>query len=128
MGLRQMTMDEMRREHGLPEDAEYLGYAVHLEKRDEFLAEFVDNEIVTSKVWAKMPELAHTFESISEAIEVSRKCPGSIVVVNWLIIEGALRYAKPTTVSVPAAEMGTLISTLNARNNSCAVVAQATST
>lgn len=47
---------------------------------------------------------------------------------HWLIIEGSLRYAKPATLPVPAAEMDAVISTLNARSNSCAVVAQATST
>lgn len=46
----------------------------------------------------------------------------------WIIIEGRQRHDKPTMVSVPAAEMGAVIATLNVRSSACAAVAQATST
>lgn len=80
MGLRESSVAELRARLSLPDDAEYLGYAVHLEQRDEFLAEFSNTAEALKKVWAKTPELALRFDSISEAVETSNKCDGSIVV------------------------------------------------
>lgn len=83
MGLRKGTVAELREELGLPEGAEYLGYAVHLEKSDEFLAEFSDTAVAVRKVWAKTPELALWFSSFSDAIDATRQCSGSVVVVMF---------------------------------------------
>ncbi len=80
MGLRESSVAELRAKLSLPSEAEYLGYAVHLEDRDEFLAEISDTEEMLKKIWAKTPELALRFDSISEAIDTSNKCAGSIVV------------------------------------------------
>lgn len=79
MRLNEGSIADVRAKLGLPDDAEYLGYAVHHEDRDEFLAKFSD-AAVTLKAWAKTPELALRFGSISEAVETSNKCDGSIVV------------------------------------------------
>ncbi len=83
MGLQELTIEELRADLGLAPTAQYLGYAVHLEKTDEFLAEYSDTAAMMRKVWAKTPELAQPFISFSKAVETSRECRGSIVVVMF---------------------------------------------
>lgn len=81
MGLRELSIDDLRSELGLEQSAKYLGYAVHLEKSDEFLSEIVNAQGMQRKTWAKTPEMALLFTSLASAVETSRKCRGSIVVV-----------------------------------------------
>jgi len=80
LGLREVSIADIKREYGLSEDAVLLGYGVHLEKSDEFLAAFDESLDVTRKAWAKTPEAALTFQSIADAHHVSKACAGSIVV------------------------------------------------
>lgn len=80
LGLREVSLSDIKKEYGLSEDAEFLGYGVHLEKADEFLAAFDESREVTRKAWAKTPEAALTFRSISYAHDISKACAGSIVV------------------------------------------------
>lgn len=80
LGLREISLSAIKKEYGLSEDAEFLGYGVHLEKSDEFLAAFDESLDVTRKAWAKTPEAALTFQSIADAHHVSKECAGSIVV------------------------------------------------
>lgn len=81
LGLREQTVDELRIDLDLPPTAEYLGYAIHLDKTDEFLADFSDNPVMVRKIWAKTPEMALTFQSLAMAVDTSRKCRDSVVVV-----------------------------------------------
>ncbi len=83
MGLKEWSVADLRNEFELPESSEYLGYAVHLEQTDEFLAEFSDTAIAIRRVWAKTPELALRFASLSRAVDASRACKGSVVVVMF---------------------------------------------
>jgi hypothetical protein len=66
----------------LPDGAVFVGYAVHIEKSDEFLAEFVDSEEqgIIKKMWAKKPMLAQRYESIVDAYNISEQCKNSVVV------------------------------------------------
>lgn len=80
LGLREVSLSDIKKEYGLAEDAAFLGYGVHLEKSDEFLAAFDESLDVTRKAWAKTPEAALTFQSIADAHHVSKACAGSIVV------------------------------------------------
>lgn len=80
LGLREVSLSDIKKEYGLSEDAKFLGYGVHLEKADEFLAAFDESRDVTRKAWAKTPEAALTFQSIADAHDVSKACAGSIVV------------------------------------------------
>lgn len=79
-GLRQRTVDDLKRQYGLPDHTLFLGYAVHLEAADEFLGKFRKSRGEISRAWSKTPESALTFQSIAEALDVSNSCPGSIVV------------------------------------------------
>lgn len=64
----------------MAEDAEFLGYAVHLLDSDEFLASLSEESSLTRKAWAKTPEHAKTYKRFDLAYDDSRKCEGSIVV------------------------------------------------
>ena len=80
LGLVERSLDELKRDLGIPADAEFLGYGVHMEELDEFLSEFSDQGSVTSKMWVKTPELAKLYMEFSGAYDMSRKCPRSVVV------------------------------------------------
>jgi len=79
-GLRQRTVDDLKRQYGLPDHTLFLGYAVHLEAADEFLAEFRKSVGQVVRTWSRTPASALTFQSIADALDVSNACPGSIVV------------------------------------------------
>jgi hypothetical protein len=80
LGLREVSIADIKKEYGLSEDAVFLGYGIHLEKSDEFLAEFSESGYAIKKIWAKTPEMALTFTSIADAHDASKACSGSIVV------------------------------------------------
>jgi|JI10StandDraft_1071094.scaffolds.fasta_scaffold1622052_2 hypothetical protein len=80
LGLREISLSEVKKEYGLAEDADFLGYGVHIEKSDEFLALFEISDEIEKKAWAKTPELALKFDSIADAHDASKACKGSIVV------------------------------------------------
>jgi hypothetical protein len=83
LGFKEMPLSELRKLYGLREDAVFLGYAIHIEKSDEFLAVFEITEEMTKRAWAKTPELALRFESVTEAHDASKACKGSIIVGMW---------------------------------------------
>lgn len=80
LGLVQRSLTDLKKDYDLPENAEFLGYGVHLPEPDEFLAQIDDDGYATKKIWAKDPQLAMTFPGVAEAHDVSQKCRGSIIV------------------------------------------------
>jgi hypothetical protein len=81
LGLRERKVADVRKELGLPEDAEYLGYIVHLPEKDEFLHSVIDNSAMTSRGFADKPENAKTFKTFDEAYKLARKAKGEVVAV-----------------------------------------------
>ena len=80
LGLKQRSLADIKKEYGLPDSAEFLGYGIHLAEADEFLAKFEEVAGAIKKAWAKDPQGALTFDNFAAAYERSRKCRGSIVV------------------------------------------------
>lgn len=80
LGLKQRSLADIKKEYGLPDSAEFLGYGVHNAERDEFLAQFEETPAATKRAWAKDPQLALPYDEFAEAYEVSRKCKEAIVV------------------------------------------------
>lgn len=80
LGLKQRPLADIKKEYGLPDSAEFLGYGIHLPEPDEFLAMFEEAAGATKKAWAKDPQAALTVDNFADAYETSRKCRGSIVV------------------------------------------------
>lgn len=95
LGRIEKSLEDIKNQFGIPGDAEFLGYAVHLDASDEFLSEFDQSPGVTKKMWAKTPELAKLFMEFADAHDVSRKCAGSAVVAIfdsesqvWVVLAG----------------------------------------
>lgn len=77
-GQVERSIEETKRRIGIPDEAKFIGYAVHLEEADEFLASFEEDLDATKKLWSKRPQdaLIMTFE---KCYETHRKCQNSVV-------------------------------------------------
>ena len=80
LGLEQRSLADIKAELGLPEDAAFHGYAVHIPASDEFLMTFSENQESSARQWAKRPELAKCFEQFADAYQLCRPDRGEIVV------------------------------------------------
>lgn len=78
-GLVKWQIADVLKELGLPPDTVFCGYVVHIPERDEFLASFRSDAVMSSRAWAKLPEHAHIFESYGSAHKWVEK-DGEIVV------------------------------------------------
>lgn len=79
-GLEERPLSEIKKMLGLPDSAEFCGYAVHHVEKDEFLANIEDTFAISKRVWAKTPELAKYYDNYGEVYKDSQKCDGSIIV------------------------------------------------
>lgn len=79
LGLEKHNLDDFKKEHGLPADAEFCGYLIHIEKSDEFLASIEDTPSATKRIFAKTPELAMRFKEFGEANDLARAEKNEIV-------------------------------------------------
>lgn len=68
-----ITIEEARRRLDLPDNAEFLGYVIHLYDQDEFVGRIEESDVVINRVYVKIPDLAHTFDSVEEAIDEALK-------------------------------------------------------
>ena len=80
LGLEQRSLADIKADLGIPEDAAFHGYAVHIPEADEFLMNHVDNRDSTTRQWAKRPELAKCFEQFADSYRLCRPDRGEIVV------------------------------------------------
>jgi hypothetical protein len=87
---RREKISEFKVANGLPEDAEFKGYAVHLEKTDEFLASELENDDMYLRSWGKIPELAKLYQSANKAEKAAKRAGNNAVMV--LIFEDKNRY------------------------------------
>ena len=79
LGLKQRTLEDVRRELGMPDSAEFLGYVVHIPATDEFLHSVKDAGGAVTRSFARTPDLAFPFESFGEAFALARQEKGEIV-------------------------------------------------
>ena len=82
LGLKKTTLEEIKQKFGFPDITKFLGYSVHLEESDEFLAKFdeLPKEGITKKIWTKTPQMAQLYEKFTKAYEISIQCQDAIVV------------------------------------------------
>lgn len=66
-------IEDVRKELGLPDDAQALGYVIHLPDPDEFVSELVDNDEIFSVMYTKLPELAKIYDEPEHAIQEAKK-------------------------------------------------------
>ncbi|MCH7309897.1 hypothetical protein [Acinetobacter sp. ANC 4805] len=67
------SVEHIREELGLPEDAEPIGYVIHLPDQDEFVAEIIDTDMAFSVAYAKVPKMAKTYDEPELAIADAKK-------------------------------------------------------
>ncbi len=61
-------------EIGLPETTKYLGYVVHLPEEDEFLMDIKETASKVLRRFAKLPEMAKRYQSLTKAKSDAKKC------------------------------------------------------
>jgi hypothetical protein len=79
LGLRKVTLEDIKKEYKLPDDAKFCGYLVHIEEADEFLAKIEETPTVTKRAFSKSPEHALVFDEVSEAFNLARAEKNEIV-------------------------------------------------
>ena len=79
-GLEKISLDEIKVKLGIPNDAQFKGYLIHVLKADEFLGFLKETELSTQRGFVKTPEQALVFEKLSDAFEVTRPDKDEIVV------------------------------------------------
>lgn len=80
LGLERRPLAEIKAEMGVPEDAVFRGYAVHIAASDEFLMEHRETRAAEARQWAKLPGLAKFFPAFGDAYQLARADRGEIVV------------------------------------------------
>jgi hypothetical protein len=66
-GLQPVDIDELRAEHGVPADAEFVGFVVWLRERDEFLVLLDETPTMTKRAYGRAVEAAVQFSTWDEA-------------------------------------------------------------
>jgi hypothetical protein len=81
LGLKKWSLDDIKKELKLPNNAEFCGYLIYIEASDEFLQEVTDTPTATKRAFVKMPDLAKRFETFDQAYKYVRAEKDEIVVV-----------------------------------------------
>lgn len=68
------TIAELHEKYGLPENAVFCGYVIHLPESDEFLAELIINSSFTQRLFSKTPEMAKVFQTYKKAEKAGKHC------------------------------------------------------
>ncbi|MCO8044025.1 hypothetical protein NI467_01345 [Acinetobacter bohemicus] len=68
-----IKVEEAKRRLELPDNAEFLGYVIHLYDQDEFVGKIEENDVAINRIYVKIPDLAQIFDSVEEAIEEALK-------------------------------------------------------
>ncbi len=68
-----MEVKKLIEEMNLPEQTKFIGYAIHLQKEDEFLLNYEDKKYIVNMWWTKSPEIAKKFKSIKKAEKTKNK-------------------------------------------------------
>lgn len=80
IGLNKISLEELKKELGLPSDAEFCGYLVHVEDKDEFLGMIEETDLAIKRGFVGNPEQALKFDEFGDALKVTRKEKNEIVV------------------------------------------------
>lgn len=68
-----ITIEEAKRRLELPDNAEFLGYVIHLYDKDEFVGKIQENDVAINRVYVKIPDLAQIFDTVEESIDEALK-------------------------------------------------------
>jgi len=62
-----LLISRLQKKFGLPTDAKFKGYVVHLMSSDEFLVGETSNGFADTYAWSKIPDIAKRFKKVSAA-------------------------------------------------------------
>lgn len=68
-----ITIEEAKHRLELPDNAEFLGYVIHLYDKDEFVGKIQENDVAINRVYVKIPDLAQIFDTVEESIDEALK-------------------------------------------------------
>ena len=77
---RKHKLDEVKKELGIPEGAEFCGYLIHHAENDEFIQAIEDTALVVKRAFVKAPEEAMRFGRYLDANQFVRHDKGEGVV------------------------------------------------
>ncbi|AVH15341.1 MULTISPECIES: hypothetical protein [Acinetobacter] len=84
-------VEDVRKELGLPDDAQSVGYVIHLPDPDEFVAEIIDNDMAFSVAYAKLPKMAKIYDEPELAIADAKKITKHKLLV-CVLFESSTQY------------------------------------
>lgn len=68
---REISVDELIHELGLPQDSKYMGYVIHCPEHDDYLASLDVQRDNTFRAYAKSPEGALVLSDYAEACQIA---------------------------------------------------------
>jgi len=74
MALKEIAISEAIKELGLPENAEFKGYVVHLPNEEEFLVEIEGTRDFVKRLFTVDPTMAKVYTDHRKATKDSKKC------------------------------------------------------
>lgn len=77
--LKQRSIDLVKRQLGLPEHTEFLGYIIK-NKQDEFIQDVVNTILSSQRKFTQTLELAKRFENIADAYKLASSANNEMVV------------------------------------------------
>ncbi|TVT73153.1 MAG: hypothetical protein FHP92_14705 [Denitromonas halophila] len=72
------SLEAAKLELGIPAEARFLGYAVHLVDADEFLAQLEITSEAIWRVWARRPEDALVFSALEACDKARKQCRSAV--------------------------------------------------
>jgi hypothetical protein len=73
-------LEEVKKELGIPEGAEFCGYLIHHAENDEFIQAIEDTPLIVKRAFVKAPEEAMRFGRYLDANQFARSEKGESVV------------------------------------------------
>ncbi|ELW89674.1 hypothetical protein [Acinetobacter baumannii] len=68
-----ITINEAKCRLGLPDSAEFQGYVIHLYDEDEFVSRVEESDLIINRIYVKIPDLAHKYDSAEDALNEALK-------------------------------------------------------
>jgi len=78
--IKKRKLDDIKKKIGLPENAEFCGYLIHLVDKDEFVQTIEDTPTAIKRTFIKTPELAMRFVHFWDAYKFAKEEKGEVVV------------------------------------------------
>ncbi|WP_421863109.1 hypothetical protein [Motiliproteus sp.] len=82
VGIVKRKVADIIKEYDLPQETQLLGYVVHIEESDEFLAVHENTSEMERWGWSHTPENAKLYRRSDKAIKVAQRCKSEAMVCS----------------------------------------------